>query len=37
MAELFDRDSTVIKRHINNIYKENELDKEATSAKMQKF
>jgi hypothetical protein len=32
MAELFDCDSTVIERHINIIYNENELDKEATSA-----
>lgn len=33
MAELFDRDPTVIKRHINNVYKEKELRKESTSAK----
>ena len=27
MAKLFDRDRTVITRHINNIFKEKELDK----------
>ena len=27
MAKLFDRDRTVITRHINNIFKDNELDK----------
>ena len=27
MAKLFDRDRTVIARHINNIFKDNELDK----------
>ena len=33
MATLFDRDRTVISRHINNIYKENELDRKSTCAK----
>ena len=33
MALLFDRDRSVISRHINSIYKEGELDKESTCAK----
>ena len=33
MAILFGRDRSVISRHINNIYKENELEKEGTCAK----
>lgn len=33
MAILFQRDKTVITRHINNIYKEGELQRESTSAK----
>ena len=33
MAELFDKDWTVISRHIRNIYKEEELDEEGTYAK----
>ena len=33
MAELFGRDRTVITRHINNIYKEEELDQDLTCAK----
>lgn len=33
MAELFQKDRTVIGRHINNVYKEKELDKETTCAK----
>lgn len=33
MAELFGRDRTVITRHINNCYKEGELDRHATCAK----
>lgn len=33
MAELFDRDRTVIGKHISNIYKENELDRDITCAK----
>ena len=32
MAELFERDRSVIGRHINNIYKEGELDRDITSA-----
>ncbi|MBR3519795.1 MAG: cell filamentation protein Fic [Paludibacteraceae bacterium] len=34
MAELFQTDRTSIVRHINNIYKSNELDKESTCAKI---
>ena len=33
MAMLFQRDKTVITRHVNNIYAEGELDRESTSAK----
>ena len=33
MAELFDKDRTVIGRHIRNIYKEEELEKNITCAK----
>lgn len=33
MAELFDRDRSVIQRHIRNIFKENELDQDSTCAK----
>ncbi len=33
MAMLFDRDRTVITRHINNIFKEKELDKNEVCAK----
>jgi len=33
MAELFQKDRTVIGRHINNVYKEGELNKELTCAK----
>ena len=33
MSTLFNRDRTVISRHINNIYKEGELDKKSTCAK----
>ena len=32
MAELFQKDRTVIGRHISNIYKEHELEREATCA-----
>lgn len=32
MTNLFKRDKSVISRHINNIYKEQELDKSATVA-----
>ena len=33
MAELFEKDRTVITRHINNVFKEGELDREQVSAK----
>ena len=33
MAELFDKDRTVISRHIRNIYKEEELEENITCAK----
>jgi len=33
IAELFDRDKSVVSRHINAVYKEGELDREATVAK----
>ena len=33
MAELFDKDRTVIGRHIRNIYKEEELEQNITCAK----
>ena len=33
MAELFDRDRTVITKHINSIFKTHELEKEEVSAK----
>ncbi len=33
MAQLFDRDKSVISRHLRNIYQEDELDKAATVAK----
>jgi hypothetical protein len=33
LSELFDRDRTVISRHINNIFKEKELEKQVVSAK----
>ena len=33
IASLFDRDRTVILKHISNIYKENELDEKSTCAK----
>lgn len=33
MAKLFGRDRTVITRHINNVFKENELNKSEVSAK----
>lgn len=32
IAVLFDRDKSVISRHINNIYKEKELERDATVA-----
>ena len=34
MAQLFQRDKSVITRHINNIYAEGELARESTSAKI---
>ena len=37
MAELFQTDRTYIVRHINNIYKVEELQRESTCAKMHKF
>jgi len=33
LCELFDRDKSVISRHIKNILNENELDKDSTVAK----
>ena len=33
MAKLFDRDRSVIQRHIRNIFKENELEESSTCAK----
>ena len=33
MAKIFGRDRTVITRHINNVFKENELDKNEVCAK----
>lgn len=33
MSELFDRDKSVISRHLRNIFKSAELDREATVAK----
>jgi hypothetical protein len=33
MAELFDRDKSVISRHLSNVFKEGELNWEATVAK----
>ncbi len=34
MVQLFQRDKSVITRHINNIYSERELERESTSAKI---
>ena len=34
MAELFQKDRTVITRHINNVFKEGELEREEVSAKI---
>ena len=34
ISDIFGRDRTVVNRHINNIYKDDELDEEATSAKI---
>ena len=33
MAELFQKDRTVISRHIRNVFKEGELEEQSTSAK----
>lgn len=33
MAELFERDRTVIARHVSNIYRKGEVDKDSTCAK----
>ena len=33
MAALYDRDKTVVTRHINNVYNDGELDRKSTSAK----
>ncbi|MEL7589280.1 MAG: RhuM family protein [Prolixibacteraceae bacterium] len=33
MAELFDRDRSVVTRHVSNIFKERELEKKVVSAK----
>ena len=35
MAELFDKDRKTVTEHINNVYKENELEKDSTSWKFQ--
>lgn len=37
IARLFGVDRTVIVRHVNNIYKSSELEREATCAKLHKF
>lgn len=37
MAVLFDKDRTVITRHINNIYKTKELEKSSTCAFLHRF
>ena len=34
MAELFQKDRTVITRHINNVFKEKELEREEVSVKL---
>lgn len=34
IADIFGRDRTVVNRHIKNAYKDDELEKEATSAKI---
>lgn len=33
MAQLFDRDKSTISRHINNVFKEGELERKASVAK----
>jgi len=37
MAELFGKNKSTISRHLSNIYKEEELDQEATVQKRQQF
>ena len=37
MAELFNRDRSVIQRHIKNIFKEDELEQNSTCANLHKF
>jgi hypothetical protein len=37
IAQLFDRDKSVISRHLRNIFKSGELDYNSTVAKMQQF
>jgi hypothetical protein len=37
MAVLFERDKSVISRHLTNIFREGELDREAVIAKMQQL
>ena len=34
MALLFDRDEKMVRKHVNNVFKENELDKENNTQKM---
>jgi len=34
LCELFGRDRTVITKHVNNVFKEGELDKDSVSAKL---
>ena len=34
MALLFDRDEKTVRKHVNNVFKENELDKENNTQKM---
>ena len=33
MALLFDRDEKTVRKHVNNVFKENELDKKTTRKK----
>jgi hypothetical protein len=37
ISELFERDKSVISRHISNVFKEGELDRISTVAKLQQF
>jgi len=34
MAELFDRDQSVVSRHVTNVFKEKELDRKSNMQKM---